>query len=45
MGQVQLRKEITSKIFKLDLTHLKPGIYFISAEKEGERMLKKIIKL
>jgi hypothetical protein len=45
LGQVQLRTTITSKTLKLDLSHLKPGVYFISAEKESERMLKKIIKL
>jgi hypothetical protein len=44
-GQIEIRKIITSKIQKLDVSHLKSGIYFISAEKEGERMLQKFIKL
>jgi hypothetical protein len=44
-GQLQIRKMITSKIQKLDVSNLKPGIYFISAEKEGEKMLQKFVKL
>jgi len=44
-GQVELRKLITSKVVKLDVSHLKPGMYFLSAEKEGEKMLQKLIKL
>jgi hypothetical protein len=44
-GQLQMRKMITSKIQKLDVSNLKLGIYFISAEKEGEKMLQKFVKL
>ena len=44
-GQLQIRKMITTKIQKLNVSNLKPGIYFISAEKEGEKMLQKFVKL
>ena len=44
-GQVQMKNIITSKIQKLDVTSFPPGIYFISAEKEGDKMLQKFIKL
>ena len=44
-GQLQIRKMITAKTQKLDVSNLKPGIYFISAEKEGEKMLQKFVKL
>jgi hypothetical protein len=44
-GQVELKITITSKIQKLDVSKLKPGIYFIRAEKNGEKMLQKFVKL
>lgn len=44
-GQVQLKKPITSRTFKLDVSHLTPGIYFLTAEKAGEKLLQKIVKL
>ncbi len=44
-GQVEMRKTITSKIQKLDVSRLKPGIYFIRAEKDGEKMMQKFVKL
>lgn len=44
-GQVQMRKMISSKVQKLDITALKPGVYFIRAEKDGERMIEKFIKM
>jgi hypothetical protein len=44
-GQVQLRKTISSKIQKLDVSQLRPGVYFIRAEKEGEKIIEKFIKL
>ena len=36
-GQLQIKKTIISKIQKLDISHLKPGLYFIRAEKQDER--------
>ena len=45
IGQLQMRQIITSKIQTLDVRSLKPGIYFISAEREGEKMLQKFVKL
>jgi hypothetical protein len=44
-GQVQLRKTISSKTQKLDISQLKPGLYFIRAQKEGEKIMEKFIKL
>lgn len=44
-GQLQLRKTISSKIQKLDVSQLRPGVYFIRAEKEGEKIIEKFIKL
>lgn len=44
-GQVQMVKTITSKVQKLDVSHLPPGIYFLQAEKSGDRMMQKFIKL
>ncbi len=44
-GQLQLKKTISSKIQKLDISRLKPGLYFIRAEKQGERITEKFIKL
>jgi len=44
-GQLVLKQLISSRILKMDVSHLTPGIYFISAEKAGEKMLQKIVKL
>lgn len=44
-GQVQMVKTINSKIQKLDVSQLAPGIYFLRAEKSGEKMMQKFIKL
>ena len=44
-GQLQLKKTISSKNQKLDISQLKPGLYFIRAEKQGEKIMEKFIKL
>lgn len=44
-GQIQLSKAISSKVEKLDISQLKPGIYFLRAEKNGEKMMQKFVKL
>ena len=44
-GQIELKKTISSKIQKLDVSRLKPGLYFIHAERQGERIMEKFIKL
>jgi hypothetical protein len=44
-GKIQIVKTITSKIQKLDVTQLAPGVYFLRAEKSGEKMMQKFIKL
>ena len=45
IGQVQLKKIIDSKIESIDISQLKPGVYFISAEKDGDKIRQKFIKL
>ena len=44
-GQLQFRKTISSKIQKLDISQLKPGLYFITGEKQGEKIIEKFMKL
>jgi hypothetical protein len=44
-GKIQIVKTVTSKIQKLDVSQLAPGVYFIRAEKNGEKMMQKFIKL
>ena len=44
-GQLQLKKTISAKNQKLDISQLKPGLYFIRAEKQGEKIMEKFIKL
>lgn len=44
-GQLEIKTTINSKIQKLDLSRLKPGLYFIRAEKPGEKIMEKFIKL
>jgi hypothetical protein len=44
-GQVEIRQTITSKIHKLNISKLKPGLYFIRAAKDGDKILEKFIKL
>lgn len=43
-GQLQFTKTISSTVEKLDISNLKKGIYVISAQKEGERILQKFVK-
>ena len=45
MGQVQLKKIIGTKIEKVDVSKLKPGIYFIRGNKDGEVMMQKFVKM
>lgn len=44
-GQLQFKKIISAKIQKIDVSQLHPGMYFIRAEKEGEKIIEKFIKL
>ena len=44
-GKIQIVKTITSKIQKLDISQLSPGVYFLMSEKTGEKMMQKFIKL
>ena len=43
-GQVLVRKMIQSKVETIDIQKLKPGLYFIKAAKDGERILQKFVK-
>jgi hypothetical protein len=44
-GRVVLRKIISSKVEKIDISHLNAGVYFIRAEKEEEKLHTKFVKL
>jgi len=44
-GQIQLRKTITSKIQTINISQLRPGIYFIRGEKQDQKIIEKFIKL
>jgi hypothetical protein len=44
-GQIQFKKTISSRIQKLDISQLRPGLYFIRAEKQDEKIMEKFIKL
>ncbi len=44
-GNVLIRKIINKKIQKIDITRLMPGLYYIRAEKDGEKIIKKFVKI
>jgi hypothetical protein len=44
-GKLRLRKTITSTIQLIELNNLARGVYFIRAEKENEKIIKKFVKL
>lgn len=44
-GQTEMRQMISAKIQKLDISRLKPGLYFIKAEKDGDKIIEKFVKL
>jgi len=44
VGQLVFKKTITSSIQTLNIRTLKPGIYFICAEKEGDKIREEFIK-
>ncbi|HMG69120.1 MAG TPA: M43 family zinc metalloprotease [Chitinophagaceae bacterium] len=43
-GQVVIKKIITSKTLEVDISRLKPGVYFLTAEKAGDRIREKFVK-
>ena len=45
MGQVEIRNTISSKVQKIDVSRLKPGVYFIAADREGEKIREKFVKM
>ena len=44
-GQTAFKQTITSKVQKLDVSRLRPGLYFIRAERPGDKIMEKFIKL
>jgi hypothetical protein len=45
-GQMMMQAKINSKIMRLDVSRLKPGIYFITAKKEdGSEIKQKLVKM
>lgn len=44
-GRIWMKKMISADVEQIDISKLSPGIYFIRTEKEGEKVLKKFIKL
>ena len=44
-GKLLFRKKIDSKVQRIDLSHLQPGVYIIKASKENEAIAQKFIKL
>jgi hypothetical protein len=44
-GQTEMRHTISAKVQKLDISKLKPGLYFIRAVKDGDKIMEKFIKL
>jgi hypothetical protein len=45
LGQVAIKKTISSKITKIDISRLKPGLYFINATRNGEKLREKFVKI
>ncbi len=43
-GKIVLKKNITSTVQSVNISNLAPGVYFIRAEKEDEKVLRKFIK-
>jgi len=44
-GQVEIRKTINAKTEKLDITKLKPGLYFIRVKRDGDNIMEKFVNL
>jgi len=44
LGQVEIKRTISSKTQTLNISQLKPGVYFISAEKEGDKIREEFVK-
>jgi Secretion system C-terminal sorting domain/Pregnancy-associated plasma protein-A len=43
-GKTVLKRKINSKVMNIDISSLSPGVYFVKAEKEGERINTKFVK-
>jgi hypothetical protein len=44
-GQIQFKQTINAKIQRLDISKLRPGLYFIRAERQEGKIMEKFIKL
>jgi len=45
LGQLKIRKVIDATVQNIDISNLKPGIYFLSAEKDGDKIRQKFVKM
>ncbi|MDP9230449.1 MAG: M43 family zinc metalloprotease [Bacteroidota bacterium] len=45
MGQIVKSEAISSKVQKIDISGLKSGIYIIRAQKNGEKIIRKFVKM
>ena len=45
LGQVQMKKSISSRVLKIDIRALKPGLYFINASRDGAELNEKFVKM
>ena len=45
MGQVEIKNTITSTVQKIDVSRLKPGVYFIKADRDGDKIREKFVKM
>ena len=44
LGQIEMKRVIDSEILIMDISKLRPGIYFVSAEKDGDKIRQKFVK-
>jgi hypothetical protein len=45
VGLAVIRSQVSSKIQSVDISRLKPGVYFLRIDKEGESIRQKFVKL
>ena len=44
-GQIMMQLTISSRLQKIDISKLRPGLYIISGDKDGEKLRQKFVKL
>jgi hypothetical protein len=45
LGQVMMQKAISSRLLKIDIRKLTPGLYFINSSRNGEKLREKFVKM